>query len=105
MNYPHTTKDSKGNLIHYKKSDGCEYWREFDKNNNIIHYKVSDGYESWKEFDKNNNKIHYKNSNGYETWYDSKGNEIPNPNQTKEISMDEIAQLLKIDVKNLKIKK
>ena len=105
MNYPHTTKDSKGNIIHYKKSDEYEYWQEFDKNNNKIHYKDSKGYESWREFDTNNNIIHYKNSNGRELWYDSKGNEISNPNQIKEISMDEIAKLLKIDVKNLKIKK
>ena len=71
----------------------------------MIHSKDTDGNESWQEFDENNNIIHYKDSNGYESWHDSKGNKIPNPNQTKEISMDEIAKLLKIDVKNLKIKK
>jgi len=84
MNYPHVTKDSKGNMIYSKESNG---------------------YESWQEFDKNNNMIHFKNSNGNESWYDSKGNEIPNPDSIKEISMDEIAKLLNIDVKNLKIKK
>ena len=41
----------------------------FNSNGNMIHYKDSNGYEFWKEYDSNGNMIHYKNSNGYEFWY------------------------------------
>ena len=78
INYPLITKDSKGNEIHYKNSDGTEYWNEYDENNNKIHRKDSNGYEYWYEFDENNNLIHSKNSNGYEYWseYDENNNLI-----------------------------
>ena len=39
--------DDRGNLIHYKHSDGFEYWREFDENNNRNYYKNSNGCELW----------------------------------------------------------
>lgn len=70
--------DKNNNLIHYKDSDGYEYWKEYDKNNNLIHYKDSNGFERWKEYDKNNNLIYYKNSNGFEEWkeYDKNNNLI-----------------------------
>ena len=41
------------NLIHYKDSNGYEYWNEYDVNNNLIHCKDSNGYEEWKEYDEN----------------------------------------------------
>jgi len=43
--------------------------KEYDKNNNLIHYKNSNGLEFWQEFDEKNNCIYYKDSNGYEDWY------------------------------------
>ena len=39
-NYPHTTKDSKGNIIHYKDSNGFEFWQEYDERGNEIYYKT-----------------------------------------------------------------
>ena len=68
--------DSNGKEIHFKDSDGFEYWREYDSHENLIHFKDSNGYEEWYEYDSNGNKTHYKDSNGYERWYDSKGNSI-----------------------------
>ena len=62
------TVDEKGNEIHYKDSNGYEYWKEYDENHNEIHYKTSDGYERWQEYDENGNEIHYKDSNGFEVW-------------------------------------
>ena len=50
--------------------------REYDSNGNEIHFKNSNGYEWWYDYDSNGKLIHYKNSNGYETWYDSNGNKI-----------------------------
>jgi len=43
--------DGKGNLIHFKYSNGYEYWQEFDENNKIIHLKCSNGYEFWYKWD------------------------------------------------------
>ena len=49
---------------------------EYDSNGKEIHYKHSNGYEWWAEYDSNGKEIHYKSSNGVETWRDSNGNEI-----------------------------
>ena len=84
INYPLITKDSKGNLVHYKYSNGTECWYEYDENNNLIHAK---------------------NTSGYECWYDSKGNEIPNPNIVTEVTLEDIAKKFGVDAKSLKIKK
>ena len=104
-NYPHITRDSKGNLIHYKTSNGYESWQEYDERDNVIHYKNSDGFEVWREYDEKDNEIHHKNSNGYEAWYDSKGNEIPNPNLITELTLEDIAEKFNVKVENIKIKK
>ena len=68
--------DSKGNLIHEKRSYGYEKWYEYDSKGNLIHYKDSDGDETWYEHDSRGNLIHYKDSDGDETWYDSDGHKI-----------------------------
>ena len=41
--------DERGNCIHYKNSDGFEWWSEFDERGNEVHHKNSDGFESWRE--------------------------------------------------------
>jgi YD repeat-containing protein len=72
--------DKNGNLIHYRDSDGWEWWSEYDENNNEIHYRNSNtGVEWWSKYDENNNEIHYRNSNGVESWHDEEGNEIEKP--------------------------
>lgn len=105
INYPLITKDSKGNVVHRKDSDGYESWYEYDENNNEIHYKNTNGYEVWYEYDENNNIIHTKNSFGSEAWYDSRGNRISNPNLVTEVTLEDIAKKFGVDVKSLKIKK
>lgn len=90
--------DSRGNEIHYKNSDGIEWWYDYDENNSPIRCKFNDGTEEfwaydkrgneiyhkdyigeeyWWEYDKNNNKVHEKYSDGSEFWleYDEHGNE------------------------------
>lgn len=64
--------DSRGNVIHFKDSDGFESWREYDSNNNEIHYKNSNGIEIWQKFD-SNNKIYEKDSFGDESSIDVYG--------------------------------
>lgn len=103
-NYPHITKDCKGNTIHYKSFNGSEFWWKYDSNNNCIHFNDSDGYEIWREYDSNNNCIHYKDTDGDEYWYDSEGKMISNPNEIKELTLEEIAKHFNIPVKNLRIK-
>ena len=70
IKYPIIDYDKKGNLIHYKTSDGYEYWKDYDKKGNLIHSKNSNGYEYWKDYNKEGKLIHYKDSNGYEYWKD-----------------------------------
>ena len=53
--------------------------KEYDKNNNMIHYRDSEGYEYWREYDENSNQIHYRDSDGVEYWHDEKGNPIEKP--------------------------
>ena len=62
--------DNNENLIHFKDSDGYEYWKEYDSNGNLIHYKNSDGKEEWNEYDSNGNQIHYKDNDGEEYWHE-----------------------------------
>ena len=62
--------DNNGNLIHYKNSNGYEYWKEYDSNGNSIHFKNSNSYEKWYEYNSNGNLIHSKDSNGKEEWYE-----------------------------------
>ena len=71
--------DEKGNEIHYRDSNGYEYWREYDAKNNCIHCRYSDGFEYWSEYDENSNTIHIRDTSGYEKWYDEKENKIEKP--------------------------
>jgi hypothetical protein len=65
-----------------------------DHNGNQIYYENSDGFWWKHEFDSNGNTIYYENSNGI--MYDKR---------SVELTMDEIAKKLGIDVNLLKIKK
>ena len=62
--------DEQGNNIHYKDSDGSEYWYEYDAKGNMIYSKDSNGYEGWYEYDAKGNMIHSKDSDGDEKWYE-----------------------------------
>ena len=77
---------------------------EFTPDGNLVHYKNSDGNEYWKEYDSNNNEIHYKNSYGYERWFDSNGNSIENPNKVVELSLEDIAKKFNVSLESLRIK-
>jgi YD repeat-containing protein len=70
--------DTNGKLIHFRDSDGYEWWREYDDNGKLIYSRDSDGYEVWREYDTNGNEIHSRYSSGREWWreYDTNGNLI-----------------------------
>jgi hypothetical protein len=94
--FPFIINDHNGNKIYYENSAGFWCKTEFDSNRNIIYFETSYGYWVRREFDSNGNEIYYENSDG--TIIDKR----PKP---VELTMDEIAKKLGIDVTLLKIKK
>ena len=114
--FPFIIKDKNGNEIYYERSYG--YWRkrEYDTNGNEIYYENS--YREWwkSEYDTNSNKIYWENSNGYwtkreydadgkEIYYEDSDGEIIDNRPKIELTMEEIADKLGINVNLLKIKK
>jgi hypothetical protein len=112
--FPFVIKDSNGNVIYYENSD--EFWakREYDSNGNVIYFEDSDEFWAKREYDSKGNKIYFEDSDGY--WakreYDSNGNEIyfensdgnvvDNRPKEIELTLDEIANKLGVDVSKLK---
>ena len=94
--FPFRIKDSNNNQIYYENSD--EYWikREYDSKGNEIYYENSTGYWFKKEYDSKNNEIYFKNSFGII---------VDNRPKVVELTMDEIADKLGIDVNLLRVKK
>jgi hypothetical protein len=115
--FPFEIKDKNGNQIYSEEING--YWRkrEYDTNGKVIYYENSNGYWAKSEYDTNGNEIYSENSNGF--WikreYDANGNEIyyensdgiitDNRPKIVELTLDEIAAKLGINVNQLKIKK
>jgi len=115
--FPFFIKDKNGKRIYFEASNG--YWEkyEYDQNGNRIYYENSHGYWSKRQYDQNGKEIYYENSNGYwcKSEYaqngkriyfeDSIGHIIDNRPKVVELTLDEIAKKLNIDVSLLKIKK
>jgi len=115
--FPFIINDHNGNEIYYESSNGFCIRREKDENDNQTFAENSEGYWCKSEFDSNGNEIYFENSNGY--WWkseynsngniiyyeSSKGTIIDKRPKTVELTMDEIAKKLGIDVNLLKIKK
>jgi hypothetical protein len=94
--FPFIINDHNGNEIYYEDSSGFWCKREFDSNGNEIYFENSYGTWRKREFDSKGNSIYYENSDG--TIIDKRP-------KTVELTMDEIAKALNIDVNLLKIKK
>jgi hypothetical protein len=94
--FPFTIKDKDGNQIYYECSDG--YWikREYISNGKEIYCENSHGYWTKREFDLNKNMIYFEDSNG--TIYDNR------PKPVVEMTLQEIADKLGMDVKSIRIK-
>jgi hypothetical protein len=119
--FPFIIKDKNGNRIYFEASNG--YWEkcQYDQNGKligkVIYFETSNGYWSKYQYNQNGKEIYFENSDGY--WskreYDQNGNQIyfenSNGNVTDnrpkvvELTLDEIAKKLNIDVNLLKIKK
>ena len=80
---PIIEEDSKGNVVHYKDSDGYEWWSEYNKRGKEFHHKDNDGFKRWSEYDKRGNATRTltKFSNG--TWL-LDGEEMVNKNKPAE---------------------
>jgi YD repeat-containing protein len=94
--FPFTIKDKNGNQIYYEDSNG--YWSksEYDQNGKLIYFENSHGNWCKYEYDQNGNRIYYEASDGHI---------IDNRPKVVELTLDEIAAKLNIDVNLLKIKK
>ena len=94
--FPFEIKDKNGNQIYWEDSNG--YWkkREYDTNGKIIYYEDSNGDWAKFQYDANGKEIYYENSNGLIT---------DNRPKIVEVTLDEIAAKLGINVNQLKIKK
>ena len=115
--FPFEIKDKNGNRIYFENSTG--YWvkYEYDQNGKHIYFEDSNGSWCKYEYDQNGNQIYFEDSNG--SWckyeYDQNGNQIyfedsdgyieDNRPLVVELTLDEIAEKLNIDVNLLKIKK
>jgi len=94
--FPFLIKDENGNVIYYECSDG--YWNkhEYISNGNEIYSENSHGYWTKREFDLNKNMIYFENSEGFIH------NSRPKP--VVEMTLQEIADKLGMDVKSIRIK-
>jgi hypothetical protein len=115
--FPFRIKDENGNEIYYENSDG--YWckREYNNEGHEIYSKESNRRWVKREYDDQGNTIYYENSDGF--WekreYDDPGNTIyyenslryiidNRPKSVVEMTLQEIADKLGMDVKSIRIK-
>jgi uncharacterized membrane protein len=94
--FPFFIKDKNGKKIYYETSDGFWSKRQYDQNGNQIYFEASDGFWSKRQYDQNGNQIYFENSDG---------KIVDNRPKVVELTLDEIAKKLNIDVNLLKIKK
>ena len=93
--FPFTIEDKDGKEIYYENSDG--YWvkRERDSNGNEIRFEDSIGTWSKREYAAHGREIYYETSDGYIE---------DNRPKIVELTLQQIADKLGIDVTQLRIK-
>jgi len=114
--FPFVIKDTDGNSIYYEDSNG--YWckNERDAHGKEIRFEDSNGYWTKKECDVHGNCIRYENSYGYwrKSEFDANGNEIYYEDsagaiidkrpKVVELTLQQIADKMGINVTQLRIK-
>ena len=88
-------RDAHGNEIYWENSHGLWSKREYDTNGNLIRYENSDGFWSKSERDAHGNEIYYE---------DSYGKIIDNRPKQVELTLQQIADKIGINVTQLRIK-
>jgi hypothetical protein len=93
--FPFTIENKNGDIIYYEYSTG--YWgkREYDDNGNRIRFENSNGYWSKREYNADGNEIYWENSKGRIIDY--------RPKQV-EVTLQQIADKMGINVEQLRIK-
>ena len=114
--FPFTIKDKNGSQIYYENSNGFWCESEFDANGNEIYHENSNGFWRKRESDANGKVIYYENSTGFWQEYerDANGKEIyyedsdgvirDNRPKPVELTLEQIADKLGINVSQLRIK-
>jgi YD repeat-containing protein len=114
--FPFIIKDKNNNKIYVENSDGYWYKNEYDQNGKLIYSEESNGFWIKTEYDQNGQLIYYEDLNGFwsKTEYDQDGKEIyiENSNGTIidkrpkiiELTLEEIADKLGLNVENIRIK-
>ena len=114
--FPFVIKDDQGNVIYLEDSDGYWYKSKHDKGNEI-YFENSDGFWVKRGYNDQGNEIYYEDSKGY--WrkreyndqgnviysIDSKGFILDNrPKPMIELTLEDIAKLKGVDVRQIRIK-
>ena len=93
--FPFVINDKNGKRIYYENSDGWWCKREYDAQSNEIYYEASDGTWSKREYAAHGREIYYETSDGYIE---------DNRPKIVELTLQQIADKLGIDVTQLRIK-
>ena len=93
--FPFSIKDKNNKLIYYEDSSGFWSKTEYDQDGNLIYYEIPNGFWSKHQYDQNGKEIYFEDSNGYI---------IDKRPKIIELSLQEVADKLGMDVKNLRIK-
>ena len=119
--FPFIIKDKNGNIIYYEESNGFWNKREYNYNarGNVIYFYYEDSNRFWSkfEYDDNGKEIYYENSDGcwYKREYNEKGDQIyfetsegvvidKRLKPVMEMTLQEVADKLGVDVKTIRIK-
>lgn len=94
--FPFIIKDKNGNLIYFEDSTGFWMKRQYNQNSKEIYSEDSTGFWIKREYDQNGNQIYSETSTGLI---------VDKRPKVVELTLDEIAAKLNIDVNLLKIKK
>ena len=93
--FPFVINDKNGKRIYYEDFNGWWCKREYDAQSNEIRYEASDGTWSKREYAAHGREIYYETSDGYIE---------DNRPKIVELTLQQIADKLGINVKQLKIK-
>ncbi len=94
--FPFSIKDKNGKEIYYESADGFWIKSEYNERGKEIYCEDSDGLWSKREYNAQGDQIYYEDSNGY--IFDKRSKPIV------EITLQEVADKLGVDVKTIRIK-